>query len=134
MKNEDLLLLLNNSELTKTIINLLSKNNKPSVADEMPILNKEIHGETNIFGEPIGKVVPLVNDLRDNGYQAPSKFVREFVFPIGRKFVVWYQGHESSLRNAFYRKDIQVSIDTLSKGKKLQITILGPKMAKKKLA
>jgi hypothetical protein len=130
-KNE-LNLIIQNPDLTKALLKVLSQDDN-SFGAENPTLSNAVHGESTLFdGERA--IVPAVSDLRDQGYQAPSKFVKKYVFPMSKKFQVWYQGHESGLRNAFYRAGLTVSMDTLMKGKKYQITITGTCAAKKKSA
>jgi hypothetical protein len=132
MKNEDLLLLLNNPELSKAIINVLSE--KSSAGIKNPGLEKVIFGETNLFGDYIKPVVPAVTDLRDKGHKAASNFAKDYVFTVGKKFVVWFTGHESTIRQALERVGYKTSINTLSKGKKYEIKILAEIPAKKKSA
>ena len=130
-KNE-LNLIIQNPDLTKALLKVLSQDDN-SFGAENPTLSNAVHGESTLFDD-VKSVVPDINDLRNEGYQAPSKFVRKHIFPLGKKFQVWYQGHESGLRNAFYRAGLVVSMDTLMKGKKYQMIVTGAKPAKKKSA
>lgn len=134
MKKEDLMLVLKNPELSKLLIDVLSNSDNTAEEIKNPSLEKAVLGETNLFGESIKTIAPTVIDLREGGYQAPSNFVNDYIFPIGHKFVVWYSGHESSLRNAFYRQGIKTSMHTKLKGKKYSITIMGAMPAKRKSA
>jgi len=135
MNTKDLLLILENQELSKALINILSKEGDSTKQTKQVSLESAILGETetNLFGET-KSVVPNISDLRNKGYQAPSKFVKDYIFPIGKRFEVWWDRHDSSLRNAFYRAGLVVSMDSLVKNKKYGITIMGTLPAKKKSA
>lgn len=120
MTKQDLLLLLENPGLSKALLSILSSDEK-SMEFKNTSLEEFLLNESNsTFGK---RSVPNVVDLRDRGHRAASQFVSEHDFKIGQRFVVWYTGHESSLRQALERKGLRSSITTLSKGKKYQIQI-----------
>ena len=133
MNTRDLLLLLENPSLSRTLLNILSSDEK-SMEFKNTSLEEFLLSESNSTRSKAS--VPEVVDLRDKGHRAASQFVSEYTFKVGQRFTVWYGGHESSLRNALERKGLRPSITTLLKGKKYQIQIekaISPKnYAKKK--
>jgi hypothetical protein len=133
MTKEELLLVVKNPELTKLLLTVLTQDDTNPIKNES--LEKAILGDdtTNIYGDN-KPIVPNINDIREMGYQAPSKFVKQYLFPVGQKFQVWWTGSDSAIRNAFYKMGILISQDTLLTGKKYSITIIGEKPAKKKSA
>jgi hypothetical protein len=127
MKKEDLLLVLQNPNLTKLLIDVLSK-------DDTNQKSKSHSLDEFLLGDGDKPYAPAVTDLRDKGHRAASNFVKEYVFSVGKKFQVWFTGHESSLRQAFERNGYRVSMNTLAKGKKYEIQIMQEIPAKKKSA
>jgi hypothetical protein len=119
MKIEDLKLIIENPELTKVLLNILS--NGDSTPNEMSGLEKLL------YSEPTDNLprAPLVVDLRDKGHRAASQFVDNHSFKIGQGMTIWYGGHESGLRGAFTSRGLNPSINTLLKGKKYSVKIVG---------
>ena len=127
MNKTDLLLILQNPELSKVLLNFLSKDN--ASADEVPVL--ENISSDNQVSLP---KAPEIVDLRDNGHRAASQFVDGHSFTVGQQITIWYGGHESGLRGAFTTRGLNPSINTLLKGKKYSVKIAGTCPAKKKTA
>ena len=130
MNKTDLLLVLQNPELSKVLLNLLSKDN--AVAEEMPALKNVLFDDQVSLPK-----APEIVDLRDNGHRAASQFVDNHTFSIGQQITIWYGGHESGLRGAFTTRGLLPSINTLLKGKKYSVKITGTCLgtpAKKKTA
>lgn len=118
MNKTDLLLVLQNPELSKVLLNLLSKDN--AVAEEMPALKNVLFDDQVSLPK-----APEIVDLRDNGHRAASQFVDNHTFSIGQQITIWYGGHESGLRGAFTTRGLLPSINTLLKGKKYSVKITG---------
>ena len=118
MNKTDLLLVLQNPELSKVLLNLLSKDN--AVAEEMPALKNVLFDDQVSLPK-----APEIVDLRDNGHRAASQFVDNHTFSIGQQITIWYGGHESGLRGAFTTRGLLPSINTLLKGKKYKVKITG---------
>jgi hypothetical protein len=119
MKIEDLKLIIENPELTKVLLNILA--NGDSTPNEMSGLEKLLFSEsTNSLPK-----APSVVDLRDKGHRAASQFVDSHSFKIGQELTIWYSGHESGLRGAFTSRGLNPSINTVIKGKKYILKIVG---------
>jgi hypothetical protein len=119
MNKEDLLLVLQNPNLTKLLINVLSKDD--STTNQMTGLEKILFSESS---DDLPRA-PLIADLRDKGHRAASQFVDNHSFKIGQEMNIWYGGHESGLRGAFTSRGLNPSINTLLKGKKYSVKIVG---------
>lgn len=129
MNKQDLKLILENPALSKLLLDVLSKDSSSVNIQGNSTLDNFL--EEDNFNKPH---VPAVTDLRDKGHRAASNFANEYFFPVGGKFVVWFTGHDSSLRQALERNGLKTSFNTLSKGKKYEIKILSQGPAKKKSA
>jgi hypothetical protein len=120
MKKEELLLVLQNPELSKILLDMLSKDTESTTSKQMPVL------QNTLFGDQVNlPKAPEIVDLRDNGHRAASQFVDNHSFTVGQQITIWYGGHESGLRGAFTTRGLNPSINTLLKGKKYSVKITG---------
>ena len=117
MNKDDLMLILQNPGLTKVLLDVLSKDNTDTTKHSKK-QNQDSLLESFIVGSNQKPIVPDVVDLRNDGHRAASQFANDYHFPMGKKFSVWFTGHESSLRQALWRVGLDPKMSTLMKNKK----------------
>jgi hypothetical protein len=123
MNHGELLTLLQNRELTMSILNILQK--EDGVFSKAVKKNRALDEAFGISSNEEKNRPPQSIDIRGKGYRAPSKLIRDYVWQVGDEVIIWSDASESGLRRAFANAGYKTSIDNEGKNKRrIEITEL----------